>query len=135
MILEFPHFAEVRSADWPWANFKPIEIASRGDGSIRIESDAMDALQELRDRLGTALRINSAYRDPVHNARVGGAPRSAHKMGLAFDLAIGRHDRHYLYDLAKRTGFAGFGFYRTFLHVDVSRARHWYGGGGKAAWS
>lgn len=132
MIFVADHYSEVRLNDWPWLNFKPAEIASRGDGSIAIETDAMDALQDLRNDYGRGLVISSAYRDPIHNARVGGAPRSAHKLGLAFDLALYsaeiRDERHQLYEIARANGFRGFGFYSTFMHVDLSRRRQWYGG-------
>ena len=134
MIVRAYHFTDVPPAEWPWPNFKPIEIASHGDGSIAIESDAMDTLQALRLSLGRPMRINSAYRDPIHNARVGGAPRSAHKLGLAFDLHIGTLNRHLLHEIASEVGFRGIGFYRSFLHVDISRRRQWWGRGGKEAW-
>ena len=132
--LEWPHFSDVPAGEWPWPNFQPFEIASHGDGSVLIETDAMDLLQALRDGLGRPVVVNSAYRDPIHNAQIGGAPRSAHKYGHAFDLAIGGHDRHALFDAANAVGFVGFGFYRSFLHVDIGRRRQWWGQGGKSSW-
>lgn len=134
MIVNAEHFTHVRLSEWAWPSFKPAEIASRGDGSIAIESEAMDCLQLLRNRWGKPIIINSAYRDPIHNARVGGAPMSTHKLGLAFDLRLPVPGRHELYEWAKQNGFLGFGFYRTFLHVDLGRRRFWYGRGGKQFW-
>ena len=127
-MIEAAHHSDVDPADWRWPNFAPAELASRGDGSLVISAAALDRLQWARDRAGRPLVVNSAYRDPIYNALVGGAPLSRHKAGNAFDVAIGADDRHTLLELLRAAGFSGFGFYQTFLHVDTWRARQWYGG-------
>lgn len=33
------------------------------------------------------MRCSSGYRDPKHNEKIGGAPRSAHVLGMAMDIA------------------------------------------------
>jgi hypothetical protein len=43
-------------------------------------------LDKLREAYGETRRINSAYRDPVHNKQQGGARRSRHMFGDAADL-------------------------------------------------
>ena len=53
---------------------------------------ALDKLQALRDRLGKPLIVRSAYRSPEHNRAVGGATRSKHLDGAAFDIAMANHD-------------------------------------------
>ena len=122
----YPHHSEVPAAAWRWPNFAPVEIASRGDGSLLVVEEALDALQAAREALGRPLRINSAYRDPTHNALVGGAPRSKHKEGHAFDVALAGHDRGALIAALRAAGFRGFGLrYRTFVHVDMGRERSW----------
>ncbi|MEC5292833.1 D-Ala-D-Ala carboxypeptidase family metallohydrolase [Aurantimonas sp. C2-6-R+9] len=50
----------------------------------------------LRDRLGKPLIVRSAYRSPEHNRVVGGATRSRHMDGAAFEDAareVGFHPR------------------------------------------
>ncbi len=126
-MIRLAHFTEPAPL-WRWPNFKPAELASRGDGSLVLIEEALDALQALRDLLGRPLVVNSAYRDPIYNARIGGAPLSRHKMGDAFDLALSGHDRHTLRQAAAEIGFTGFGHYQTFLHVDLGRRRDWWGG-------
>ena len=122
----YAHYSEVPDKDWPWPDFIPREIASRGDGSLLLVPEAMDALQRARVVLGKAMRINSAYRDPIHNALVGGAPRSKHKEGHAFDVALAGHGKVSLVAVLRRAGFRGFGLnYRTFVHVDMGRKREW----------
>lgn len=111
---------------WRWENFTPIEIASKGDGSLLLHEAGMDALQRARDIAQAPFRITSAYRDPIHNARVGGAPRSSHKEGHAFDIALAGHDRDELIAILTEAGFRGLGIrYRTFVHADLGRFRRW----------
>ena len=119
----FAHHSEVD--DWLWPNFSPAEIACRGTGELLVNVAALDTLQAARDALGAPMRLNSAYRSPVHNARVGGAPMSRHKFADAFDIALAGHDRDHLEAVCRDVGFTGFGYYRTFLHVDIWTPRTW----------
>lgn len=81
------------------------------------------------------LTIDSGTRCKKHNAEEGGATHSQHLNGRAFDVAVGSYDRSKLYEMAKASGFQGFGFGTTFLHVDTGNARHWdYGEKSREAW-
>jgi hypothetical protein len=84
-------------------------------------------LQALRDRLGKPLIVRSAYRSPEHNRAVGGATRSKHMDGAAFDIAMSNHDPVAFEAAARAVGFLGFGFYPRsgFIHVDLGPARQW----------
>ncbi len=126
MILTAPHWTRVDPVRWPWRYISPREAASKGDGSIRVCTRAMDMMTLLREDIGRPFYFWSIYRDPLHNARVGGAPLSRHKESDAFDIGILNHPEPLeLYDRARAYGFTGFGFYRTFLHVDTWRPREW----------
>ncbi len=72
----YADWRDVSDKLWRWPNFSPEEIACRGDGTIRINEAALDKLQDLRDRLGAPLIVNSAYRSPNYNRQVGGATLS-----------------------------------------------------------
>ncbi len=113
---------------WHWRQFSYDDIKSKGDGSIVIHTPSLDMLdvllKEWRDR-GYKTMIDSAYRDAMHNARVGGAPRSMHRFGRAFDLACRRPLQPELEALARSIGFTGIGRYNSFLHVDTGPARVW----------
>lgn len=115
------------TARWRWKNFSSAEIACRGSGSLRINEEALDKLQALRDRLGKPLIVRSTYRSPAHNRSVGGAPRSKHLDGAAFDIAMANHDPVAFEAAARAVGFLGFGFYPRsgFIHVDLGPARQW----------
>tara|TARA_R110002050_G_scaffold130172_1_gene251774 strand:+ start:961 stop:1350 length:390 start_codon:yes stop_codon:yes gene_type:complete len=114
---------------WPIKYFTPPEIACRGTGELFVNLDALTKLDQLRSMLGKSVRINSAYRSHYHNCRIGGAPFSAHSMrggASAFDIALGKHDKNVLIELANHVGFTGFGVnYNSFLHVDCGRRRSW----------
>ncbi|MGG7567913.1 YcbK family protein [Rhodovulum sp. DZ06] len=123
-LLEASHWREVDLSSWPWPDFSPAEMASKGDGSLKLSRRSMDRLQRLRDRLGVPLVVLSAYRDPAHNRRVGGAKRSQHLEGKAFDIRVDNIDPERLIDLAREEGFTAFGTYpaQGFVHID-DRAR------------
>ena len=110
-VRTFRHHREVPITRWRWPNFSPAEIACRGTGALKLDPIAMDRLQGLRDRLGKPLIVRSAYRSPAHNHAVGGAPRSKHMDGTAFDIAMANHDPLAFEATAREVGFRGFGFY------------------------
>ena len=67
-------------------NFTLGEIASRAKGRYAIvQPHAVERLQAIRDVAG-ALGVNSGYRSPTYNASVGGASKSRHMYGDAFDI-------------------------------------------------
>ena len=88
----YDHWRDVPESAWRWPNFSPAEIACRGTGKLLVNDPALDKLQALRDRLGKPLIVRSAYRSPEHNRAVGGATRSKHMDGAAFDIAMSNHD-------------------------------------------
>jgi len=45
-------------------------------------------LEVLRERAGTPIRINSGYRSPQLNKRIGGVPTSNHLTGCAADIRV-----------------------------------------------
>lgn len=119
-MIEAKHWREVDLAAWRWTNFSPAELASKGDGSIKLSCASLDKLQALREWLGVPLIVTSAYRDPEHNRRVGGAKHSQHLLGRAFDIRVDNVDPHVLLDAARMVGFTSFGTYphKGFVHID-----------------
>ena len=86
---------------------------------------ALDLLQAVRNDLRLPMRVLSGHRCALHNARVGGAPRSQH-LGIAFDIWLDpRIDPAELLGIAREHYFTGFGFYEDFLHMDLGPARTW----------
>ena len=74
-------------------------------------------LQPLRDYYNTKIFINSGYRSPDLNARIGGAPNSQHLRGQAADIHFTGMDT--LPDVLKKYGvsFDQLIIYPTFVHL------------------
>lgn len=125
----FDNHESVPADVWRWRNFTAREIACKHCGQVMLNFHALDCLQALRERLVKPLRITSAYRCAEHNESVGGASRSFHREGRAFDLITAGFDVDLLAGGAKLSGFTGIGKYpnRGFLHVDTGDAREWTG--------
>tara|TARA_R100001086_G_scaffold131067_3_gene68078 strand:- start:4201 stop:4584 length:384 start_codon:yes stop_codon:yes gene_type:complete len=81
-------------------------------------------LQTIRDFLNKPIKINSAYRCPSYNSKIGGASKSEHKNGNASDLSVSSHSPGELADIIEgliRIGAieeGGLGRYNTFTHYD-----------------
>ena len=121
----YKHWSMIPREEWYWKNFTPRELASKGDGSLLVHYESINKLQILRDYIGKPLVITSAYRDPIHNAKVGGSPLSMHKFGRAFDISRQGHDIKELVQAARDVGFGGVAYANTFIHVDTGRRRTW----------
>jgi hypothetical protein len=50
--------------------------------------ELLDALEQFRTLVGKPVIIDDAYRDPVHNAQIGGVPNSEHVQGIAADIRV-----------------------------------------------
>lgn len=126
-----------RGAFRKWPNFSPEEMACRGTGSLVLDDRAMTCLQNLRSRIDRPFIVNSAYRSPAHNRRVGGAKKSKHLEAIAFDISMSNHDPIGFEIEAKKCGFRGIGHYApkngayNFMHIDTrDHDARWSGGGG-----
>ena len=100
-----------------WHSFSPRELACKGSGEYWHDQLALDRLQNMRNRVGKPLVINSGHRSAAHNARVGGVPNSQHRK-WAVDISTDGHDRRQLVMEAIKVGFTGIGFGANFLHLD-----------------
>ena len=124
-MLSVP-YSEV-ALPWLWPDFTAAEMSCRHCGQVYHWPEFMDRLQRARVQVGRPFNILSAHRCSLHNARIGGAPLSQH-LRLAADISLGGHDKRALLIACRWAGFTGFGFYNTFIHIDLGRPRHWFGG-------
>ena len=102
----YKHWQDFPKEHWRWSSFSPREMASKREGELMVDEDAMDKLQALRAKLGRPVIITSAYRSKAHNAAVGGAQESLHLRGKAFDIRMDNHDpgEFELEEFAQRLG-------------------------------
>ena len=118
-------------------NFNLSEFACKDGTQVPFEltPNAIELaknLQVLRDHIGIPLHINSAYRTEVYNKKIGGSPKSQHKLAKAADL---RTDKHTPKQLAAiilklikegKMKQGGVGVYPTFTHYDIrNTAARW----------
>jgi hypothetical protein len=84
--------------------------------------------------IGAPLTFTSGYRDPEHNARVGGAKGSRHVHGDALDIStanLSDEQRTALLRAAVAAGARGVGIYPSgAIHVDVRDTPAFWGTGG-----
>lgn len=71
----------------------PEEYFNTQDVILLQHSDYVNAIKllvqvnKLREHLGVPFKINSGYRSPEHNVRIGGSPNSAHCKAAAIDIS------------------------------------------------
>lgn len=107
-------------------HFKVREFACRdGSDPILVAPRLVMVLQTIRDHFGKALVINSGYRTPQYNAKVGGAAQSQHCYGTAADIAIKGVSPATVAAYARRLmpDWGGVGIYDSFTHIDVRETK------------
>ena len=97
---------------------------------ILIHSDLVSMLQKIRTHFARTVSINSAYRTPTHNKKVGGETFSQHQYGTAADIVVTDVSpakvAAYAETLMPNKG--GIGIYSNFTHVDTrTKKSRWNG--------
>jgi peptidoglycan hydrolase-like protein with peptidoglycan-binding domain len=117
-------------------NFAVAEFACHGTdccSTVKIDDQLAEYLQKIRDHFGKPVTINSGYRCPTHNKRIGGTPGSYHAKGMAADIAVKDVAPAEVAKYAESIGIKGIGLYETakdgyFVHVDTRTVKSfWYG--------
>lgn len=107
-------------------NFSLEEFRCK-DGTIDHEDQLLILavqLQALRDHIGVPIIINSGYRSPEYNIKIGGAKNSFHVKGMAADIRTKYHTPRQLYAIIEsliKSGQmkqGGLSPYNTFVHYD-----------------
>ena len=108
------------------AHFKVREFAC-GDGSdaVLVSPRLVMVLETIRAHFGSAVTINSGYRTPQYNEKVGGAEHSQHCYGTAADISVRGQTPAAVAAYARELmpDWGGVGVYDSFCHIDVREAK------------
>lgn len=111
----------------PWEYFSVEELACRcGCGQMRMNADFMDKIVKLRKFHNAPLPVNSGYRCPEYDRKVGSSTKPGfgpHTEGRAIDFGVMGKEALNLFSEAQKLGlFTGFGLNQKgpgrFIHVD-----------------
>lgn len=92
---------------------------------IKIDSNLPLLLQKIRDHFNAPVHINSAYRTPAYNAKVGGVSNSYHVKGMAADIVVSGISAKRVAQYAETLSCGGIGWYegKKFVHIDTRPKR------------
>ena len=102
------------------------EIASKdGADKVLYSEELLAKLEEARAYGGFTVSVNSFYRSPEHNRRVGGASNSSHTRGLAADVVFKKDGRtvnaELICCLCQSLGFDGVAYISpSAVHLDMA---------------
>lgn len=107
-------------------NFTVSEFSCRdGSDAVYIDTKLIEILQKIRDHFKSPVIINSAYRTPSYNAKVGGVANSQHTKGTAADIVVkGVLPKEVAFFAESiMINFGGIGLYGNFVHIDTRNSR------------
>ncbi|MGM9568003.1 MAG: D-Ala-D-Ala carboxypeptidase family metallohydrolase [Clostridia bacterium] len=106
------YISKVGRDHWISPHFTLAEMACK-DGSDKVlySTELMDKLEKLRAYGGFTVHINSGYRTPSYNKKIGGASKSQHTLGTAADIIVKKDgqpvDARLICCLCQDLGFKG----------------------------
>ena len=110
------------------SNFQVKEFACKdGSDAVLVAPRLVMVLQSIRDHFGAAITINSGYRTPQYNTKVGGVAQSQHCYGTAADITVKGVSVDTVAAYARKImpDWGGVGIYKSqgFTHIDVRETR------------
>lgn len=101
-----------------------------GTDPVCVDGELVAILEYVRSRFGKPVVINSGYRTPSYNRKIGGAKFSQHMYGRAADIVLKGVKPEVVYDCLCEAfpKSCGFGLYSSFVHVDCRKIKsRWKG--------
>lgn len=107
-------------------HFKAKEFQSKDKNEyMLICKELITVLETIREHFNAPVIINSGYRTPSWNAKVGGTPNSYHCKGMAADIVVKAHSSSevakYADSIMEQGGVIR---YTNFTHIDVREERY-----------
>lgn len=110
-----------------YCHFKVHEFACHdGSDKVLIDKKLVAWLEYIRSILDNKpIYINSGYRTPSYNKKIGGATNSYHMKGQAADI----HSNHFqpidIALAAESLNIPGIILYKNFVHIDTRPKKYW----------
>nr|DAW07892.1 MAG TPA: peptidase [Microviridae sp.] len=101
-----------------------------GADPVCVDGRLVSILELVRLKFGKPVVINSGYRTPSYNRKIGGAKFSQHMYGRAADIVVKGVKPEVVYNFLCEVfpGSCGFGLYPSFVHVDCRKSKsRWKG--------
>lgn len=106
-------------------HFSIGEMACKdGSDEVLYSTELMSMLEKLRAYGGFTVHINSGYRSPSYNRKIGGASKSQHTLGTAADIVVKKNGKTVsakkICCLCQDLGFKGVAYIsESAVHVDM----------------
>uniref|UniRef100_A0AAU8B2B9 Peptidase n=1 Tax=Dulem virus 195 TaxID=3145672 RepID=A0AAU8B2B9_9VIRU len=101
-----------------------------GSDPVFVDGRLLLILEYVRSRFGKPVVVNSGYRTPAYNKKIGGAKFSQHMYGRAADIVVKGVKPLDVYNCLCEAfpNTCGFGLYASFVHVDYRETKsRWKG--------
>lgn len=114
-------------------HFTLSEMACKdGTDKVLYSTDLLKKLEQLRAYGGFTIAINSGYRSPAYNKKIGGASKSQHTLGTAADIVVKKNGKpvsgKLICCLCQFLGFKGVAYIsETAVHVDMRESGSYRG--------
>ena len=100
--------------------YEEFDSPDSTDSGLNMDDSFLRMLDSAREAAGTPFRINSGFRTPKHNKKVGGSENSSHLRGFAADIHVTSNSTRYvILEALLNLGFNRIGVADTFIHVDA----------------
>ncbi|MGQ1928362.1 YcbK family protein [Ornithobacterium rhinotracheale] len=113
------------SKDFDLSEFACHDGSATPEFALKNLRELAQNLQVLRNYLGKPIMVNSGYRSPAHNRKIGGKVNSQHLQGKAADIRVDGVTPERLASIIERLIYngkmkqGGLGIYPTFVHYDI----------------
>lgn len=92
---------------------------------FQMDDEFLERLDELREKAGIPLVLNSAYRSKAYEKSKGREGTSSHCEGKAVDIRCNSYENRYkIIKAAIECGFTRIGVGKTYIHVDTCDDTH-----------
>lgn len=109
-------------------HFSPDELMPYRVGAVPMADQVHHILptvlvaERVRDHFDCPVFVNSAYRSPAYNKKVGGAPESMHVQFNAMDIVVRDYSPDEVVEFLEtlpEARYMGIGKYANFVHIDT----------------